>query len=153
MPVYKSYYVTDMYNLELGDWPRKGGKGAYLNLANQYEDDGMIVEIPPRQQPEHHMYEALIFVLTGRGATTVSGPGVPKRTVEWKAGSLFSPPLNMTYQHFNASGSEPASPWRSLGSPLCSSSSARQTSSTTATTRSKTASPLRRTTSPTPAIG
>ena len=47
VPVYKSYYVTDMYNLELGDWPRKGGKGAYLNLANQYEDDGMIVEIPP----------------------------------------------------------------------------------------------------------
>jgi len=110
VPVYRSYYVSDMYTLELGDWPRKGGKGAYLNLANQYEDDAFIVEIPPGGQlnPEHHMYEALIFVLTGRGATTVWGPGIPKRTVEWKPGSLFSPPLNMTYQHFNASGTEPA---------------------------------------------
>ena len=58
------------------------------------------------------MYEALIFVLTGRGATTVWGPGVPKRTVEWKPGSLFSPPLNMTYQHFNASGSSRPGCWR-----------------------------------------
>jgi hypothetical protein len=85
VPVYRSYYVDDMYTLELGPWARKGGKGAYLNLANQYEDDAFIVEIPPGGQlnPEHHMYESLIFVLTGRGATTVWGEGIPKRTVEW----------------------------------------------------------------------
>jgi uncharacterized RmlC-like cupin family protein len=110
VPVYKSYYVESMYTLELGPWARKGGKGAYLNLAEQHEDDAFIVEIPPGGQlnPEHHMYEALMFVLTGRGATTVWGKDTPKRTVEWKPGSLFSPPLNMWYQHYNASGSEPA---------------------------------------------
>jgi uncharacterized RmlC-like cupin family protein len=110
VPVYESYYIEDMYTLELGPWARKGGKGAYVNLAYQYEDDAYIVEIPPGGQlnPEHHMYEALIFVLTGRGATTVWGKNTPKRTVEWKPGSLFAPPLNMTYQHFNASGTEPA---------------------------------------------
>jgi uncharacterized RmlC-like cupin family protein len=70
----------------------------------------MIMEIPPGGQlnPEHHMYEIMVFVLTGRGATTVWGPDVPKRTVEWKAGSLFAPPLNTWYQHYNASGTEPA---------------------------------------------
>ncbi len=110
VPVYQSYYVQDLYTLELAPWERKGGLGAYVNLANQYEDDCFVVEIPPGGQlnPEHHMYEALIFVLTGRGATTVWGDGVPKRTVEWKPGSLFSPPLNMWYQHFNGSGAEPA---------------------------------------------
>ena len=78
-----------MYTLELGPWARKGGKGAYINLAYQYEDDAYIVEIPPGGQlnPEHHMFEALIFVLTGRGATTVWGKDTPKRTVEWKPGS------------------------------------------------------------------
>lgn len=110
VPVYESYYVEDMYTLELARWERKGGNGAYINLAHQYEDDAFIVEIPPGGElnPEHHMYEALIFVLSGRGATTVSGKNVAKRTVEWKPGSLFAPPLNMTYQHFNASGTEPA---------------------------------------------
>jgi uncharacterized RmlC-like cupin family protein len=110
VPIYEANYVQNMYTLELGDWVRKGGRGAYINLAGQYEDDAMVVEIPPGGQlkPEHHMYEAMIFVLTGRGATTVWGPDIPRRTVEWKAGSLFAPPLNMTYQHYNASGTEPA---------------------------------------------
>jgi uncharacterized RmlC-like cupin family protein len=110
VPIYEANHVENMYTLPLGPWARKGGSGAYINLAGQYEDDAMIVEIPPGGQlnPEHHMYEAMIFVLTGRGATTVWGPNVPKRTVEWKAGSLFAPPLNMTYQHYNASGTEPA---------------------------------------------
>jgi quercetin dioxygenase-like cupin family protein len=110
VPVYSSYYVDSLYTLELGPWARKGGKGAYLNLANQLEDDAMVMEIPPGGElnPEHHLYESLIFVISGRGATSVWGPGIPKRTFEWKPGSLFSPPLNMTYQHFNGSGTEPA---------------------------------------------
>ncbi|MPZ15965.1 MAG: cupin domain-containing protein, partial [Chloroflexi bacterium] len=110
VPVYRSYHIESLYTLELGPWARKGGNGAYVNLANQYEDDAFVVEIPPGGQlnPEHHIYEALIFVLAGRGATTVWGKDSSKRTVEWKPGSLFAPPLNMWYQHFNASGTEPA---------------------------------------------
>lgn len=110
VPVYRGSYVESLYTALLGPWERKGGNGAYVLLGGQYEDDAMVVEIPPGGQlnPEHHMYEALIFVLTGRGATTVWGEDVPKRTVEWQGGSLFSPPLNMWYQHFNGSGSEPA---------------------------------------------
>ncbi|MBM2810693.1 MAG: Cupin domain protein [Chloroflexi bacterium] len=108
VPIYEAYYVKDLYKLELGPWARKGGAGAYVNLGRQYEDDCMVMEIAPGGQlnEDHHMYEALIFVLSGRGATTVWGEGVPKRTFEWQAGSLISPPLNMHYQHYNGSGSE-----------------------------------------------
>jgi mannose-6-phosphate isomerase-like protein (cupin superfamily) len=110
VPVYEAYYVESLYTLELAPWERKGGAGAYVNLAEQDEDDAMVMEIPPGGQlnPEHHLYESLTFVLSGRGATTVWADGSPKRTVEWKPGSLFSPPLNTWYQHFNASGTEPA---------------------------------------------
>ncbi|MBM2811125.1 MAG: Gentisate 1,2-dioxygenase [Chloroflexi bacterium] len=110
VPIHHAYYVESLYTLDLGPWARKGGSGAYLNLGKQEEDDAYVVEIPPGGEliPEHHLFEALLFVLSGRGATSVWANGAERRTVEWQAGSLFSPPLNCWYQHFNASGSEPA---------------------------------------------
>jgi len=86
VPVYRAQYVESLHTLELGPWARKGGRGAYLNLADQFEEDAFVMEIPPGGQlnPDHHMYEAVIFVLNGRGATTVWAPGLPKRTVEWQ---------------------------------------------------------------------
>ena len=47
-------------------------------------------------------------MLDGRGATTIWQKDGPKQTVEWQRGSLFSPPLNTYYQHFNLDGEKPA---------------------------------------------
>jgi len=88
-----------------------GALGAYVLLEGTEErDDAYVLEIPPGQstKPERHLYEELIFVLDGRGATTVWVEGGKKQTLEWHAGALFSPPLNAWHQHFNGSGSEPA---------------------------------------------
>ena len=88
-----------------------GGLGVRLCLEGTGEtNDAYICEIPPGKSlaPEKHMYEELIYVISGRGAATVWNDGGAKRTFEWQEGSLFSPPLNSWHEIFNGNGSEPA---------------------------------------------
>ena len=108
IPLYQGAYIENLYKLELGAWPRLGQPGAIINLADQEHDDGWLVEIAPGGQTtvQHHLFEATVFVLSGRGATMFWQEGQPKDSVEWQRGSIFSPPLNCHYQHFNASGEE-----------------------------------------------
>lgn len=110
IPINKGPYVSNMYTLEVAPWARTGQKGAFINLADQQHDDAYVLEIAPGGQTEvmHHLFEAAVFVLEGRGATTIWQPGTPKQTVEWQRGSVFSPPLNSYYQHFNLDGQQPA---------------------------------------------
>lgn len=109
VPLYEGSLLEDLATLPLGDWERRGGKAAYTRLGNQENLNLQIVEIPPGQQlkPEHHMYDAIMYVMKGRGATTIWQPGEPEQTVEWQEGSLLAIPLNAWHQEFNASGEEP----------------------------------------------
>ena len=109
IPVYTGCFVEDTMTLPLEDWRRLGGKGAYLNLGGGEESDGYIAEIPPREalNVEHHLFEEIIYVLSGKGATSIWQTGQAKQTFEWQAGSLFAIPLNAWHQHFNGSSAEP----------------------------------------------
>ena len=110
MKVYEEFYFPSLAKIELGPWERKGGKGAVIHIANRYmPNDCHVVEIKPKgkSEPEHHMYELAIYVVSGRGATTIWNDEERKQTFEWQAGSLFSIPLNAWYQNFNGSGDEP----------------------------------------------
>ena len=111
LPAIEDYCVRDIRNVPLYPWPRMGGLGVYLNLIGTGEaNNAYICEIPPGKSlnPQRHLFEELVFVIAGRGATSVWLEGMKKQTFEWQAGSLFSPPLNARYQHFNGSGSEAA---------------------------------------------
>jgi quercetin dioxygenase-like cupin family protein len=111
VPIVTGFYIEDLNGLELAPWTRKGGRGAIVNLAGTGGvNDAHVVEIEPGKasEPEHHLYEAMVYVLAGRGSTAVWYEGQPKHTFEWGAGSLFAIPLNAWYQHFNGSGSEVA---------------------------------------------
>ena len=67
----------------------------------------------------HHLFESTYYILDGRGATTIWQHGsAKKQTVEWQAGSLFSPPLNCYYQHFNLDGQKPARLFTATTAPL-----------------------------------
>jgi hypothetical protein len=74
-------------------------------------------------EPERHLYEEIIYVLKGHGATEVWQGAETKRSFEWGEASLFSLPLNVWHRsrrhlceirhgisfprHFNT-GKEPA---------------------------------------------
>ncbi len=109
--VYEKFYFPSLAKLELGPWERKGGKGAVTHINNRHmPNDCHVIEIKPggKSEPEHHMYELTIYVVSGTGGTTIWNSEKQKQTFEWHTGSLFSIPLNATYQNFNGSGTEPA---------------------------------------------
>lgn len=111
IPVVEDYFIEDVNLLELEPWAHKGGKGVFLNLIGTGDcNDAYICEIPPGKSlnAERHMYEEMIFILKGSGATTVWVDGSAKHTFEWQEGSLFSPPLNTWHELHNGRGNESA---------------------------------------------
>ena len=110
VPAVTGFHVEDINSVELYPWPRIAGRGVYLNLdGSEGVNDCYICEIPAGKalEPQRHMFEALVYVVSGRGATTVWHEGGKKQTFEWGEGALFSPPLNAWYQHFNGQGDKP----------------------------------------------
>lgn len=107
--VITGYHVEDVNKLPLKPWSRKGGLGVFINLEGGGQtNDAYVCEIPPGGTllPQRHLFEELIFVLDGRGSTTVWNERKPKQSFEWQQGSLFSIPLNAWHQHFNAQGNK-----------------------------------------------
>ncbi len=112
IPVYTGYHFPDLKALEVKPWSRMGGLGAYVNLfGEELSGDNYICEIPPGQslKPQKHIFEELVYVLSGRGATTFwTSDGSPRGTFEWKEQSFFALPANAGYQHFNGDETKPA---------------------------------------------
>lgn len=106
LPIIEGYGVEDLREVELGPWRRLGGKGAFIQLYGIEGFTGMYVaEIPPggSLEPERHMYEEVICVLQGQGATEVWQDGGRKHMFEWGAWSVFAPPLNSWHRLINGS--------------------------------------------------
>lgn len=108
IPVVEGYGVTDVRELTLGSWKRTGGRGAYIELKGMEGFTGMYVgEIPPggALHPEHHLYEELIYIIQGVGATEIwsAGDEQKKMHFEWQPGSLFAIPLNTRHRLINGS--------------------------------------------------
>ncbi|MFQ5851528.1 MAG: cupin domain-containing protein [Candidatus Binatia bacterium] len=111
IPLIEGFFIEDIRTVALKPWKRKGGLGVRICLEGTGEtNDAYIAEIPPGKslKPQKHLFEELIYIVSGRGATTIWNEGGPRRTFEWHEGSLFSPPLNTWHQHFNGSGSQSA---------------------------------------------
>lgn len=106
LPVIREVGVRDLRDLELADWPRLGGRGAYLQLLGTEGLWGLyVVEIPPggALNPEHHLYESVFYVVSGRGSTEVWAEDDGTRSrFEWGDGSLFAVPLNAWHRLVNA---------------------------------------------------
>ncbi len=108
VPILTGEYIADVTTADLKGWERKGGRGAILSFTDQLVADGYICEIGPGEQlkPQRQLYEEIVFISKGQGATSIWYDNSRKHTFEWKEGALFAIPLNAWYQHFNASGTE-----------------------------------------------
>ncbi len=72
--VINEFAFQDLKAIELTPWERKGGSGAIINIPNDHlNNDSQVVEIKPggKSAPEHHLYEEMVYVVCGRGATTI----------------------------------------------------------------------------------
>lgn len=120
VPVYRGSFISDLYHLEVAPWARVGQKGAFVNLADQEEDDAWVIEIAPGGETEtlHHLFETTVYVLDGQGATSFWQEDGRKQTVEWQRGSVFSAPLNASYRHFNLDGQRPARLFMVTNAPM-----------------------------------
>lgn len=110
IPVNRGFFIEDLGTVELSPWDLKGGLGAFINLEGTGEtNDAYVCEIPAGKhlKPQRHLYEEMVFILEGHGATSVWQKNGKKHTFEWHPGSLFAIPLNAWYQHFNGQGSFP----------------------------------------------
>ena len=92
IPIIKGNVVADVTDLQLGRWERMGATGCYLNLSNQQQTDAYVCEIAPGGQtlPQRHLFEEIIYVAKGRGATSVWQEGGGKVTFEWAQGAIFA---------------------------------------------------------------
>ncbi|MGE5539482.1 MAG: ethanolamine ammonia lyase-activating protein [Gemmatimonas sp.] len=111
IPIVTGFFIDEINTVELSPWDLKGVPAAFVNLDGAGEVcDAQICEIPPagKTKPQKHLYEEMVYVARGHGATSVWQKDGRKHTFEWGPGSLFAIPLNARYQHFNSSGTEPA---------------------------------------------
>jgi quercetin dioxygenase-like cupin family protein len=110
IPIVEDFGV-DLLEVPTRPWARMGARGAAVHLEGRGDFVSMlVVELPPgaASAPQRHLYEEVVYVLSGRGSTTVEAADGRERAFEWGPRSLFAIPLNARYRHFNGSGSEKA---------------------------------------------
>lgn len=103
----------NLLEVETAAWARMGGqaRGAYVHVKGRGDFvNAYVCELPPGGQtdPQRHLFEEVVYVLGGRGSTTIRTEAGERHSFEWGTGSLFALPLNTRYQHFNTSGRDPA---------------------------------------------
>jgi oxalate decarboxylase/phosphoglucose isomerase-like protein (cupin superfamily) len=111
LDVIGGHFVPDLRALELKPWSSRGGRGVFINHdASRTSNDCYVCEIPAGGQltPRRALFEEMVLILDGRGATRVWNEAGKQVEFEWQAGSLFAIPLNAWHQHSNLSGTEPA---------------------------------------------
>jgi quercetin dioxygenase-like cupin family protein len=109
IPVHDGVAVDDVREVEVAEWERTGGRGAFIDIKGMESIcDTHIHEIPPGEtlKTQRHLFEAIVFVVSGAGVTTI-GEGDDRQTFEWDDGALFYLPHNTPYRHSNIDADEP----------------------------------------------
>src|SRR5215831_10878659 len=111
LDIVPAHFVPNLHTLALKPWGRRGGTGVYVNHeASRTSNDCYVCEIPAggKLAPQRQLFEEMIYILDGRGSTSVWNDAGQRITFEWNKGSMFAIPINAWHQHFNGQGKAPA---------------------------------------------
>src|SRR5918993_594307 len=110
VPITEDFGI-DLLRVPTAPWPRFGVEGGIVHLKGRGDFVSIFVlDLAPgaKTEPQRHLFEEVVYVLSGHGSTTVESSDGRKHSFEWGPKSLFALPLNARYQHFNTSGREHA---------------------------------------------
>ena len=74
LDIIPAHFVPNLKTVELKPWARRGGRGVFINHeASRTTNDCYVCEIPPggKLAPHRQLFEEMVFILEGRGSTTV----------------------------------------------------------------------------------
>lgn len=111
VPIHRGHHVADVRTVDVDDWARTGARGAVVQCeGHERINDVHVHEIPAGGASEfvQPLYEEVVYVASGSGATAIRDRAGEERVFEWSAGSVFFLPRNARYKHVNAHGDEPA---------------------------------------------
>ena len=110
VPITEDFGV-DLLAVPTAPWARFGVDGGLVHLKGRGDFVSIFVlDLAPgaKSSPQKHLFEEVVYVLSGHGSTTIETSDGRKHSFEWGPKSLFALPLNSRYQHFNSSGRERA---------------------------------------------
>jgi oxalate decarboxylase/phosphoglucose isomerase-like protein (cupin superfamily) len=111
LPIHSGYYIEDLRELELGRWEERGCDAAFVQLEGQQGiTETRVSEVPARGvlPPVRLAFDEVVYVVQGRGATTIWSSGGERKSFEWQENSMFLLPRHHFHQFSNTSGSRPA---------------------------------------------
>jgi uncharacterized RmlC-like cupin family protein len=110
VPITEDFGV-DLLTVPTAPWARFDTNGGIVHLKGRGDFVSIFVlDLAPgaKSSPQKHLFEEVVYVLSGHGNTAIETSDGRKHSFEWGPKSLFALPLNARYQHFNSSGRERA---------------------------------------------
>ncbi len=107
-PPVEAVIVRDLRTTELVPRPHRNTKARFFRLGGARRLQAHVSELPPGGSSVKHRHttEAVIYIVCGRGYTVLSWDGDDEQRVDWGEGDVFSFPVWMWHQHFNASSTD-----------------------------------------------
>jgi hypothetical protein len=109
LPIHKGFFIEDTRTIDLEYWPERGCKTAFIQLMGQEGiSEARVSEIAPGEsaKPLKLAMDEVVYVLQGRGMTSVWGADGQRRTFEWHPRSMFVIPHNAYHEHHNMQGNQ-----------------------------------------------
>jgi len=110
IPIIKGYYIDDLRKVQLGAWDERECDAAFIQLVGQEGvAETRLQEIAPGKTIPAQRFgmDEVVYVVEGRGLTTLTWDEGQKTTFEWQKHSMFLLPRRVTHQLANTQGNAP----------------------------------------------